>query len=158
MAAKEVSVSADVGCCEGFRIAAHRHDSACAGAVVRKPPGKEPAGDDVQGDARYTAPGPTAPQAPFRESGFVLWHIAGFFCNAKLESVSWRTSSKPSPFNRSYRLAIVLSIPTACSQSARGNSGRSATYCESPSYTQFRKRSPAPYPAAGDQCGTLPNA
>jgi hypothetical protein len=62
------------------------------------------------------------------------------------------------PFNRSYRLAIVLSIPTACSQSARGNSGRSAIYCESPSYTQFRKRSPALYPAAGDQCGTLPNA
>src|ERR1700688_4250 len=33
--------------CEGFRMTAHREDSACTGAVVRKPPGKEPAGDDV---------------------------------------------------------------------------------------------------------------
>src|SRR5271154_738433 len=33
--------------CEGFRMPAHRDDWACAGAVVRKPPGKEPAGDEV---------------------------------------------------------------------------------------------------------------
>jgi hypothetical protein len=33
--------------CEGFRMTAHGDGSACTGAVVRKPPGKEPAGDDV---------------------------------------------------------------------------------------------------------------
>ncbi len=33
--------------CEGFRMTAHRDDSACTGAVVRKPPVKEPAGDEV---------------------------------------------------------------------------------------------------------------
>jgi hypothetical protein len=27
--------------CEGFRMTAHRDDSACTGAVVRKPPVKE---------------------------------------------------------------------------------------------------------------------
>ncbi len=27
--------------CEGFRMTAHREDSACTGAVVRKPPVKE---------------------------------------------------------------------------------------------------------------------
>jgi hypothetical protein len=33
--------------CEGFRMTAHRDDSACTGAVVRKPPVKERAGDEV---------------------------------------------------------------------------------------------------------------
>jgi hypothetical protein len=33
--------------CEGFRMTAHRDDSACRGAVVRKPPVKERAGDGV---------------------------------------------------------------------------------------------------------------
>jgi hypothetical protein len=37
----------DVACCEGFRMTAHRDDSACTGAVVRKPPVKERAGDEV---------------------------------------------------------------------------------------------------------------
>src|SRR6266446_2370810 len=34
--------------CEGFRMTAHRDDWACTGAVVRKPPVKEPVGDEVQ--------------------------------------------------------------------------------------------------------------
>src|SRR5882757_8571561 len=34
--------------CEGFRMTAHRDDSACTGAVVRKPPVKERAGDEVR--------------------------------------------------------------------------------------------------------------
>src|SRR6266481_1981608 len=34
--------------CEGFRMTAHRDDLACTGAGVRKPPGKEPAGDEMQ--------------------------------------------------------------------------------------------------------------
>ena len=34
-------------CCEGFRMTAHRDGSACTGAVVRKPPVKERAGDEV---------------------------------------------------------------------------------------------------------------
>ena len=38
----------DVACCEGFRMTAGRDDSACTGAVVRKPPRKEPAGDEVR--------------------------------------------------------------------------------------------------------------
>ena len=33
--------------CEGFRMTAHRDGSACTGAVVRKPPVKERAGDEV---------------------------------------------------------------------------------------------------------------
>ena len=33
--------------CEGFRMTAHRDDSACTGAVVRKPPVKERAGDEA---------------------------------------------------------------------------------------------------------------
>jgi hypothetical protein len=33
--------------CEGFRMTAHRDDSACTGVVVRKPPGKERAGDEL---------------------------------------------------------------------------------------------------------------
>jgi hypothetical protein len=33
--------------CEGFRMTAHRDGSACTGAVVRKPPVKERAGDGV---------------------------------------------------------------------------------------------------------------
>ena len=33
--------------CEGFRMTAHGDGSACTGAVVRKPPGKEPAGDEL---------------------------------------------------------------------------------------------------------------
>jgi hypothetical protein len=32
---------------EGFRMTDHRDGSACVGAVVRKPPGKESAEDDV---------------------------------------------------------------------------------------------------------------
>ena len=35
----------DFRICEGFRMTAHRDDSACTGAVVRKPPVKERAGD-----------------------------------------------------------------------------------------------------------------
>jgi hypothetical protein len=38
----------NVRCCEGFRMTAHRDDSACTGAVVRKPPVKERAGDEVR--------------------------------------------------------------------------------------------------------------
>src|SRR5258708_32805172 len=34
--------------CEGFRMPAHRDGSACTGAVVRKPPVKERAGDEVR--------------------------------------------------------------------------------------------------------------
>src|SRR4051812_25129667 len=34
-------------CCEGFRMTAHGDGSACTGAVVRKPPVKERAGDGV---------------------------------------------------------------------------------------------------------------
>jgi hypothetical protein len=34
--------------CEGFRMTAHCDDSAWTGAVVRKPPGKERAGDEVR--------------------------------------------------------------------------------------------------------------
>src|SRR5471030_3208575 len=34
--------------CEGFRMTAHRDDSACTGAVVRKPPVKERAGDEAR--------------------------------------------------------------------------------------------------------------
>jgi hypothetical protein len=37
----------NVSFCEGFRMTAHRDDSACTGAVVRKPPVKERAGDGV---------------------------------------------------------------------------------------------------------------
>src|SRR5712691_3895233 len=37
----------EVSFCEGFRMTAHRDDSACTGAVVRKPPGKERAGDEA---------------------------------------------------------------------------------------------------------------
>ena len=37
-------------------MTAHRDDSACTGAVVRKPPVKEPAGDEV----------PTVPRALWR--------------------------------------------------------------------------------------------
>jgi hypothetical protein len=33
--------ASDVALCEGFRMTAHRDDSACTGAVVRKPPVKE---------------------------------------------------------------------------------------------------------------------
>src|SRR3954452_14772498 len=33
--------------CEGFRMTAHGDDSACTGAVVRKPPMKERAGDEL---------------------------------------------------------------------------------------------------------------
>jgi hypothetical protein len=33
--------------CEGFRMTAHGNGSASTGAVVRKPPGKEPAGDEL---------------------------------------------------------------------------------------------------------------
>lgn len=33
--------------CEGFRMTAHRDDSACTGAVVRNPSVKERAGDEV---------------------------------------------------------------------------------------------------------------
>jgi hypothetical protein len=40
-------MKSDVGCCEGFRMTAHRDDSACTGAVVRRPPGKERAGDEL---------------------------------------------------------------------------------------------------------------
>ncbi len=36
-----------VAYCEGFRMTAHRDGSACTGAVVRKPPVKERAGDEV---------------------------------------------------------------------------------------------------------------
>ena len=39
--------SLDFRFCEGFRMTAHRDDSACTGAVVRKPPVKERAGDEV---------------------------------------------------------------------------------------------------------------
>ena len=38
----------DFRVCEGFRMTAHRDDSACTGAVVRKPPVKERAGDEVR--------------------------------------------------------------------------------------------------------------
>src|SRR5260370_13786985 len=38
----------DFRVCEGFRMTAHRDDWACTGAVVRNPPVKEPAGDEVQ--------------------------------------------------------------------------------------------------------------
>src|SRR5882672_8303689 len=38
---------AEVRFCEGFRMTAHGDDSACTGAVVRKPPVKERAGDEV---------------------------------------------------------------------------------------------------------------
>src|SRR6266852_8840561 len=34
--------------CEGFRMPAHRDGSACTGAVVRNPPVKERAGDEVR--------------------------------------------------------------------------------------------------------------
>jgi len=44
--------SSHVSFCEGFRMTAHRDASACTGAVVRKPPVKERAGDEVpDGDA-----------------------------------------------------------------------------------------------------------
>ena len=39
--------SPHVRCCEGFRMTAHRDGSACTGAVVRKPPVKERAGDEA---------------------------------------------------------------------------------------------------------------
>jgi hypothetical protein len=38
---------ADFRVCEGFRMTAHRDGSAWTGAVVRKPPGKERAGDEL---------------------------------------------------------------------------------------------------------------
>ena len=37
----------DVSLCEGFRMTAHRDGSACTRAVVRKPPVKERAGEEV---------------------------------------------------------------------------------------------------------------
>ena len=45
--AAEVRCSGDVAFCEGFRMTAHRDGSACTGAVVRKPPVKERAGDEA---------------------------------------------------------------------------------------------------------------
>jgi len=39
--AEVVIASPDFRVCEGFRMTAHRDDSACPGAVVRKPPVKE---------------------------------------------------------------------------------------------------------------------
>src|SRR5260370_181492 len=42
----------DVAYCEGFRMTAHRDDSACTGAGGRKPPVKEPAGDEWLAGAR----------------------------------------------------------------------------------------------------------
>jgi hypothetical protein len=40
----KVSLAEKVRFCEGFRTTAHRDSGAGTGAVVRKPPGKEPAG------------------------------------------------------------------------------------------------------------------
>ena len=45
---RAVMIRSENGCyCEGFRMTAHRDNSACTRAVVRKPPGKERAGDEV---------------------------------------------------------------------------------------------------------------
>ena len=46
--AEVLTASPDFRVCEGFRMTAHRDDSACTGAVVRKPPVKERAGDEVR--------------------------------------------------------------------------------------------------------------
>jgi hypothetical protein len=45
--AEVVIASPDFRVCEWFRMPAHGDGSACTGAVVRKPPGKEPAGDEL---------------------------------------------------------------------------------------------------------------
>jgi hypothetical protein len=40
-----MEVQPHVGSCDGFRMTAHRDRAACTGAVVRKPPRNEPAGE-----------------------------------------------------------------------------------------------------------------
>jgi len=61
--------AAEVRLCGGFRMTAHRDDSACTGAVVRKPPVKERAGDEV----------PTVTRAPWRfdRAAGGVWKSAG---------------------------------------------------------------------------------